>query len=88
MNDSRVKQVIEVGFVRVEKNLCSCNYRVNMVVCGEERCATDTFDNHVSDANLYRLLQDYKAIGIDEEKKIVTVMVNDNIGFRIYPIGG
>lgn len=89
MNGYEMKEYREVGFVKVEKKLCSVNYIVNMVICGDERsgfkneAGFQIVDHGMADRNVYELLGDVKEV-IKVTDDMVEVKISENVSARIY----
>ena len=89
MNGYEMKEIKEVGFVRVERRSCSVNYRVNMVICGEEHCGyvSETglrvVDHGIADRLLYDLLGDAKEVTL-LSNDMVEIKISEFVSARIY----
>ena len=89
MNGYDMKDYKEVGFVKVEKRSCSVNYRVNMVICGDEHCGYvneagfQIVDHGMTDHKIYDLLGDVKEVTLSSNS-MVEVKISENVSARIY----
>ena len=89
MNGYDMKDYKEVGFVKVEKRSCCVNYRVNMVICGDEHCGYvneagfQIVDHGMADHKIYDLLGDVKEV-INVTDDMVEVKISENVSARIY----